>query len=215
MENSERNALVEGHLDVADTVTALVCRSIPHPTTQLREEIHSECLLLLLDAAQQFDPTRIWRASKRMDLPARPVSFRAWAKRFILWRIYDVPTLPLRRHQLHVHQATVSLDAVSTARDGHVNEGHLRKMDMPLLPACPPTQHNAAVLLELRERVAAAVASLPPDEREVLEARFVHERSIPEIARGAALRPTTVAGISRRAFAHLRHADLEDLLVAA
>lgn len=107
-----------------------------------------------------------------------------------------------RRAKFRQHK---SLDAPQPGRDGAAAT--------PLVASLPAPQvatDDAAEAPALRERLAAAVDALPPDQREVFLLRQISGLSFREIADTVGIPENTVKSRMRYALEKLRH-ELEDL----
>jgi RNA polymerase sigma-70 factor (ECF subfamily) len=138
----------------------------------------------LLDAAQQLSEY----------LRERPLPFYPWLRRFA-WE-----------HLLKMHQQHLAARKRSVVREEQWLPALPDESALELaqrLVASGTTPSNRLLRQELRDRVRAAMARLPEDDREVLVLRYLEQLSISEIA--------AVQGISEGAVKMRRTRALERL----
>jgi RNA polymerase sigma factor (sigma-70 family) len=113
------------------------------------------------------------------------------------------------------HQALVSTWIFRIARNRRIDlfrrdqAARLDEDDPALRPPAAPDPSDGASAAERRQRVAAALDGLPPEQRDLVRRAFYDELSHSQIARETGLALGTVKSRLRLAFARLR-AALED-----
>ena len=103
----------------------------------------------------------------------RPIRFYPWLQQFAKQRLSKL-------HRDHLRSAKRSLLREQAPLDPGAATGEPAAFAMPVDPGTSPSQH--AEKNEERSRILSVLQGLPPSDREVLELRYVHGLSFPEIA---------------------------------
>jgi RNA polymerase sigma factor (sigma-70 family) len=137
--------LVQANLDLPALVAALLAGRLP-PHVDIREDLEAEGRLQLFEAVKEFDCS--------VGVP-----FRAWAKRFLLWRVME----QLRRRKLR--------DAMHSQIPDEYDRAEASTLESDIARA------------ELGGHVRAFVERLPNADRNLLKEHYLAGVSITEIGR--------------------------------
>jgi RNA polymerase sigma factor (sigma-70 family) len=94
--------------------------------------------------------------------------------------------------------------ALNLLRDHARRAGAERRALERTAAGAPPDVVNVVDVVDEREAIAAALAKLPPDEREAVALRYGADLTVPEVARATRQKLTTTEGRLRRGLAKLR-----------
>jgi RNA polymerase sigma factor for flagellar operon FliA len=194
MQRAERNRLIEENLPL---VGYLAAQTHARATHVPREELASVGALALVTAADAFDPARgvpFGAYARRRILGAFADEMRAmdWASRGIRTRIKetaavrDTLTAALGRAATVDEIATamsVSRDEVAEAlADAARTIGTLDEPAARDLASTTPLPEESALLAERRHVLECAILALPDRMRRIVEAVYLEERPVKEIA---------------------------------
>lgn len=167
--NPDRDTLIEQNLQLCKIVAGIATRNVPTGRRHCFEDVEATCRLLLVEAAEKFEP-------------ARGVPFDRFAKKYMLWKVYD--EAGLRRKGLR-ESDHFSLAVLSN-------------------PSTPPNQEAEFEARETERRVGAAVKQLPRRARALLRHQFVHGKKNREIGKVLDMSPEGVRQARNRAIKSLR-----------
>jgi len=191
---AERNRLIEENLPL---VGYLAAETHARATQVPREELAGVGALALVTAADAFDPTLgvpFGAYARRRILGAFADEMRAmdWASRGIRKRIKetvavrDTLTAALGRTatvgEIATAMGTSETEVAEALADAARTVTTLDDAGAPDVAADIPLPEESALLAERREVLEYAVRALPERMRSIIEAVYVHERPVKEVA---------------------------------
>lgn len=186
MTRKRRDRLIEENLDLARIIARSVGARLP-PYVDLREELHAEALVLLVEAAEKFNPDR-------------GLKFRQWAQWFVNRRIFDL----IRRRKLReAKQPHIEDIAAAGSNEETNNKNWEREVDdldhLPMFSVEANQERHAEAV-----QLSARVAGLRPRQQTVL--RMYYEEGETFLAVGQRLKTTRMkaTAIHDEAVAELR-----------